>query len=140
MTKRMTGLGAALSIIVLASVSTSGMAGSMYGQSLEAGVPFVVGGIGTDARTEMNQLSPRYRLRVTNSTRAGELITDVRVRLRDANGRIVLDTVANGPILLADPLPGAYSLESEFEGQNQTRKLTISNSGQTEVLSNWQAS
>ena len=140
MDRRMKNFALALSIVTLTTFTSAGIAASMYGHSLEGGIPFVAGGVGKDNRSELELLSPRYHLRVTNALRTGELVSDIHVRLRDANGRIVLDTIASGPILLADPLPGAYTLESEFQGQNQTRNIRIGSGSQTEVKSSWRLS
>ena len=51
----------------------------------------------------------------------------MRVRLADTKGSVVLDTVTDGPMLLAKLPPGRYQVMAEVRGQ--TRTATVDATG-----------
>ena len=67
------------------------------------------------------------------STPRAEYISDVPVTISDESGKIVLDTVAEGPFLLVKLPPGKYSLDATYQSIKLYRQLNIQK-GQHEKL------
>jgi hypothetical protein len=53
----------------------------------------------------------------------GAYIADVHVRVSDAKGHMVLDTITDGPMLIAKLPPGRYQVAAEARGQTKTASL-----------------
>ena len=93
------------------------------------GVEYMSGGIGSDEAQFMETVSPRWpatlEFAVKDHTRA-DFAADVRVTVRDQNGRAVLDNVlANGPFLVARLAPGRYEVEATLSAQTLKQELTV---------------
>ncbi len=99
---------------------------------------WVSGGIGQGERLDMLMLLPGYNLRVlTAAAKTGAYLADVQLVVRDANGRVVLETTLEGPFLLARLAPGKYELVATYGGTAQTRVVTIPASGRRELFLYW---
>lgn len=107
------------------------------GVQAQAAVPFLSGGVGGEARAELEAVSSQYRLRVVDSTTDGAFASGVQLRLKNSEGRVVLDTRTDGPILLANPPAGRYTLESSFQGQLKTQQIEVPSEGQKRVSQRW---
>lgn len=101
------------------------------------GVRFVAGGVGDEEREYLESLAGEFRLRITFALAQGGFISDARVRVRDAAGLTVLETVVDGPILLLNPPSGAYTVWAEAYGQAQEQGVTAPESGQAKLNFLW---
>jgi len=99
---------------------------------------WVSGGIGEGERVDMLMLLPDYNLRVlTVAEKSGAYLAGAEVVVRDATGRVVLETTIDGPLLLARLSPGKYEVQATYGGKAQTRALTIPASGRREFFLYW---
>jgi hypothetical protein len=99
---------------------------------------WISGGVSQEERLDMLMLLPDYNLRVlTAAEKSGEYLADARVVVRDATGGVVLETVLDGPFLLANLPPGKYELRATYGGKSQVRTITIPASGRREVFLYW---
>ena len=99
---------------------------------------WVSGGIGEGERVDMLMLLPDYNLRVlTVAEKSGAYLAGAEVVVRDATGRVVLETALDGPLLLARLAPGRYEVQATYGGKAQTRALTIPASGRRELFLYW---
>lgn len=101
------------------------------------------GGIGSDEAQFMETLSPRWpatlEFAVKDHTRA-DFAADVRVTVRDQNGRAVLDNVlASGPFLVARLAPGRYEVEATLSAQTLKQALTVLPGAPAKALLLWPA-
>jgi hypothetical protein len=81
-------------------------------------VTFVSGGVGGDERIAMQAIRADYNLSLLFSVQGtGEYITDVKVRITDASGNTLLETVSDGPMLFAKLKPSRYIVSVERDGQ-----------------------
>jgi hypothetical protein len=93
----------------------------------EGGVTFISGGVGMDEREALKKVEADYNLRLLFAAReSGEFVADVKVTIRDAKGKTVLETVAGGPRLFVKLTPGSYKITAENNGTPMTRAVTIS--------------
>lgn len=89
-------------------------------------VPHISGGVGYDERAHLEAVKPQYNLRLLFAiSGAGSYLSGVKVRIQDARGNAVLETVSNGPWFFAQLPPGAYTLTLDNQGQVQQRSVNI---------------
>lgn len=86
---------------------------------------FLTGGIGTDEQDVMiSQFGQFNFFAIFAKKVSGEYLANVHVRVSN-QGRVVLETVTDGPWLFADLNPGTYLIEAASDGQVQTKKFQI---------------
>lgn len=135
---------AALVLIFFAVFSTSGFAGndntspdtSLPATQTQGEVAFLSGGIGEDESVAIKKEATSWPLTLELAqagTPRAEYISDVPVTISDESGKIVLDTVAEGPFLLVKLPPGKYSLDATYQSIKLYRQLNIQK-GQHEKL------
>ena len=89
-------------------------------------VPHISGGVGYDERAHLEAVKPQYNLRLLFAiSGAGSYLSGVKVRIQDARGNAVLETVSNGPWFFAQLPPGAYTLTLDNQGQVQQRSVNV---------------
>jgi len=101
-------------------------------------VTFVSGGIGADELFEMQTVRADYNLNLLFSVKGtGEYVSDVKVVIADSSGDIVLDTVADGPMLFALLKPGSYRISVDRDGQVLQKKVTVGSKKRTALTFSW---
>jgi len=90
-----------------------------------AGIAFVSGGIGEGAQAQLLAREKEFNLKLVFTLVEGNYISDVGVEVKDASGKTVISHVSEGPFFLARLPAGAYSLTAAYDGQSQTRKVTV---------------
>ncbi len=103
----------------------------------QGAVSFVTGGIGSDEAAAFRAAAARYNLRLTLAAVSGEFFAGVKVSLRDAQGKSVVDAVSDGPYLFLNVPPGKYQVTADNEGQVQTRNAVVHAKGGTELYFRW---
>ena len=93
-------------------------------------VPYVSGGVTSDEADAMREQARRYPLEVTMATPGevqgyNDFVAGTTFRVRDARGNVVLEAADIGPILLADLPAGDYTLEADYKGSTQTRRVHV---------------
>ena len=135
---------AGLALTFLAIFSTCGFAESDNqgpGTSLpptrsQGQAEFLSGGIGADEADAIKKAASSWPLMLELAqagTPAAEYISDVPVTISDESGKIVLDTIAEGPFLLVKLPPGKYSLDATYQSIKLYRQFNIQK-GQHEKL------
>lgn len=94
---------------------------SQYNQD----VHFVTGGTGAVEKAWFNENQHAYKLKVSYNDDTGHNLAGVVVGLTDSKGQNVLGATTEGPFLLVDAPAGTYTLTSTYEGQTQTKKVTL---------------
>jgi hypothetical protein len=101
-------------------------------------VTFVSGGVGGDERNAMQALRADYNLSLLFSVQgSGEYLSEVKVSITDKNGNTFLDTVSDGPMLLASLKPGHYTVTAEVDGQVAHKKATVVANKRTSLSFIW---
>lgn len=94
------------------------------------GVRYVAGGIGIEERAWLAAHATKFNTRLTFAVvPGGAFIADVQVRIRNAQGRDMVDTTAQGPQLMAELPPGTYQLTATHDGQSVHRAFTLASHG-----------
>jgi hypothetical protein len=94
-----------------------------------ADVPYVSGGIGFEGREEMQAAEKDHNLKVVAAEKNGDYLAEVNVMIESAKKERMLDATMDGPILLAKLPPGTYTVKATFEGQTQSRTVTVGGPG-----------
>jgi hypothetical protein len=114
------------------------LAAGMPTQRMYQSTPYVTGGIGVDEADAMRAAARDYSLEMTFAAQTGQFVNDVDVAVKDRDGQVVLRADDAAPILLVDLPPGRYQIEATFDGQTQTRNLTVAENGTTKAVFQWQ--
>jgi hypothetical protein len=114
------------------------VAETMIKPQTQGDVTFVSGGVGGDERSVMQAIRADYNLSLLFSVQgSGEYLSDVKVSVTDAKGNTLLETVSDGPMLLASLKPGHYNVTAELDGQVAHKKATVGNKQRTSLSFIW---
>jgi hypothetical protein len=100
-------------------------------------VRYVTGGIGVDAQERLNQRADEFNLKLVFTLDEGNYIADVGVAVKDAQGRSVIEDVADGPYFMAKLRPGRYTVSATYEGKTVTRKVQVGERGMRTAYLRW---
>lgn len=110
------------------------------GPASTAGEAAVIsGGIGLNARDELAAQARDYNLKLVFALTSREYLSDVDVEIAGA-GRSVATHHSNGPWMFAKLPPGDYTVRASFNGNTQTKKVSVGKQGQKVVNFLWPAS
>jgi len=115
------------------------------GQGLPAPVTvgaatYLSGGIGQDEATAIQHEASKYPVElefVVKSVPRDEFTADVHVKVTDSQGKQILDTVSNGPFLLAQLPNGHYRVEAIKHGQTKMRDVTVKAGSHQHLIFEW---
>ncbi len=102
-----------------------------------AEVVFVSGGIGYCESQAMQNASKEYPLElvfVQKTISHESYLAEIPVKITDAKGNLVLDTVTKGPYLLAKIPAGRYTVTANLYDEVKTHHLTIAKKHQRLVF------
>ena len=97
------------------------------------GISFIGGGIGVVERKALEQWARGYSLRIEMATKSGAYLGDMRVRVFNAAGVLVLDAPSDGPLLYVMLPEGHYKLDvsglrpDEYATQSKVVKVLDGN-------------
>jgi len=100
-------------------------------------VNYVSGGVGLDESTAFKAAAKDYSLALLFAQGQGEYLANVSVTIKDKAGNTVLDTVSDGPMLLATLPPGNYRISAEIGGSVQTRSVHVGGKGSVKQSFVW---
>jgi hypothetical protein len=129
-------IAAALVAVPAVSSTTS----NLPRERTQGGVSYMSGGIGTSQSTAMQHEESRFPLTLEFVERGkpdAEYLANVDVKIRNDAHQVVLDTVADGPFLLANVPPGKYTITAMSEGRTMTRAVNLPAGKHERVLMEW---
>jgi hypothetical protein len=103
------------------------------------GVSFVSGGIGLDESVAIQAAEKDFTLSLLFAqTKRGEYLSDIKVSIKDKGGKTVLETVSEGPMLLAKLPAGVYKVSADYEGKSLEKTVRIDDKGVARAAFVWQ--
>ena len=103
------------------------------------GVSYITGGIGLDESAAMKAAEKDFTLSLLFAqTKRGEFVSDVTVSIKDKTGKIVLEAMSDGPVLLARLPAGAYTVSADYDGKVLVRKVQVDAKGVARAGFVWQ--
>jgi len=120
-------LGATLGLAAQARAADSSPQSEQQGS-----VSFLSGGVGDEDAQRIKAVRSQYPLELLFVTRGNpnQYLSDVKVQILDKSGKAVLDTVSNGPFLLAKVPPGRYTVVGDNQGS--VKKQAVQVGGKTQ--------
>ena len=103
-------------------------------------VAYLTGGIGEDEARVIEGRAKDYPLTLEFLVKArprAEFTADVKVMIKDHAGKVVLDTVAQGPFLLVRLPSGKYTIDASRERESKTRHVRLIAKRPTRVIFEW---
>ena len=108
-------------------------------------VEYLSGGIGKEEADALKQQSADYALTLefaSSKTAEGDVspgayLADVKVDIRDAQGRQMLDTTAQGPLLLVRLPPGDYTVVADWNGVRKQHSVDLPAGARRHVVFMW---
>ncbi|WP_211454338.1 carboxypeptidase regulatory-like domain-containing protein [Collimonas antrihumi] len=128
--KRITlAMGAAMVVASLVTVVPAATAQiSVPPEKMQGTVAYVSGGIGRDEVDAIKHVAAQYALELEFARKAiprDEYVSDVKVLIKNQEGKPVLDTTSDGPLLLAKLPTGIYSVSVDRHGDTIQRVVQI---------------
>ncbi len=88
-------------------------------------VDFTSGGIGRYQRTALEKFEHNYTLKVENADDNGHYIAEVRLKVKDEDGNLLVSTITKGPLFYADLEKGDYIVEARHGDEVQRQEVSI---------------
>jgi len=103
-------------------------------------VSFLAGGVGVEEVKAIEKVANSYPLTLefcVKSSPRSEFVANVKVKITNHEGKLVLETLSQGPLLLAKLPPGKYSVTAEFRGETKTRSVNLAEKRHRRVVFEW---
>lgn len=88
-------------------------------------VPFLSGGVGDDSMAQLVAREKEFDLKLFLVGQSGSFLSDIRITIIDTNGKGVLLTTSEGPVLLANLPTGTYSVKAQKNGHTLEQKISV---------------
>jgi hypothetical protein len=128
---------AMLTVAVLAPVAAV-HAGTVLQEHSQGPVSYVSGGIGVDEADAIREAAAAYPLTLEMATAAGgprdAYVANAKVDIRDAGGKIVLDTTTDGPLMLVNLPSGVYHVAVNWNGVQREKTVQVGGERRQHVL------
>ncbi len=83
-----------------------------------SGVSYVSGGAGTESIDRLRSMEKDFNVKLVFAHDNGVYLADVDVTIVDASNKVLLETVSEGPWLLARLPAGTYQVTASYDGQD----------------------
>jgi hypothetical protein len=94
-------------------------------RTVQNGVAYITGGVGTDEASALRSVAGQYSLRLTFVTQGGRYLSDVGVEIVGPSGAAVLNTLTLGPFLYVSLPAGRYQVAAYAQGTKKTRVVLV---------------
>jgi hypothetical protein len=105
-------------------------------------ITYISGGVGQSEADAIKHVAKYYSLELEFLRRArpkDEYLSDVKVRIKDVGGKMVLNVTSDGPFLLAKMPAGKYTVSAEHNGRIENREVQIAAREHRRVVFEWQS-
>ena len=141
MKRVMLALGAAMLVAsTVTAASTANAQSNVPAAKVQGVIAYVTGGIGQDEVNAIKQVAAQYPLELEFARTAipqNEYVTDIKVLIKDHQGKPVLDTVSDGPFLLAKLPDGKYTVNVNRHGSTKQRAVQIRSQQHERLIFVW---
>lgn len=116
-------------LVALASAICLILGTSAFAQPLQVqhanGIAFVSGGVGDDAMAALTAIENQYDLKLFLVGQSGAYLSDIQISILDAQGKGVLLTTTEGPVLLANLPTGTYTVVGQKNGHRIEESISV---------------
>jgi len=127
--------------IAVAATAMSASTSALPPEQVQGSVSYLSGGIGLDESNAIKQAASQYSLElefVRKATPKAEYLSNIKVTIKDHAGKTVLETISNGPFLLAKLPVGQFTVTAERGGEAKQRVVSIKAQGHEREMFEWQ--
>lgn len=104
----------------------------------ESGINFVNGGISEEQASEIRHNAKNFSLQILFTGGAvGGWLTDVSMMILDGNSQTVFWKKSGGPMLYIDLPAGEYQVIGRYNGERQSKRITLIGEKPQRVILNW---
>ncbi len=124
----------------LAAAAKREAAAMLPPETVQGQVHYVSGGIGQAEAAAFERARDRYPLSLEFALQSkphDEFTADVKVSIRDANGKVALLTRSQGPFLLARLPAGIYDVKATHRGKTLERHVNVAEDGHAHLNFVW---
>ena len=107
-------------------------------KTLTGNEAYYSGGVGITERTQMKDMTKGFNLKLIFDTKTGAYLSSVAVKIEDAKGKVLIDTVSQGPWFSARLPADNYRITASFDNHKYVRNIKLSQKPQVFILS-WTA-
>jgi hypothetical protein len=101
-------------------------------------IPFMSGGIGKDQQTYLRQAGKDFNLRFEFSERNdNEFVAGTELSITDMQGHPVFALADADPIVNVELPDGQYRVTADYQGQHETRLVTVRRKAGQDVYFHW---
>jgi hypothetical protein len=102
------------------------------------GVTYLSGGVGHDEAAAMKKQMKNYPLSmIFDAGKHNAYLSNVDIAIRGKAGKVVLNTVSDGPYMLVKLPPGRYSITATEDGKTLHKDAQIKSGRDTAVNFHW---
>jgi hypothetical protein len=112
-------------LLTVACLPSAAIARTEEVVTASSGVTYVSGGAGTEAVDRLRAMEKNFNLKMVFALNSGEYLADVKVTVVDAANKVVLDTMSEGPLLLARLPPGSYQVNATYGRTVEHRAVAV---------------
>lgn len=137
--KKIIGCAFAACLLSQAALAQNG-GGALPAPAATGVASYVSGGVGSDESAALRAVAPRYPLELLftrHMPSKEEYTAGVHVKLSDGSGKVLIDTVPNGPIMLIDVPDGAYQVEAVKDGAVKKENVTLKKGRHKRLTFSW---
>jgi hypothetical protein len=100
-------------------------------------VPVLADGVGIESRDALRLQQARFNLKFVFTLLDGHYIANVAVKITDRRGRVVVEDLSKGPIMMARLPAGNYVATLTHDGITQTHRFALRGRGMHAVQMRW---
>ena len=124
--------------LLLPAIGFSADATTELTSETENGITYLSGGIGEGQQQAMRDLHRDYNLRLVFAVKnSGAYLADIKVKIQDARGKQVLETVSPGPLFYVKLPQGKYRVMAKYHEKALTQSITVKKTSPKEVGFYW---
>ena len=116
-------------VIAFAAASSLALGATVLAQPNQVqhanGTAFVSGGVGDDSMAELTAIENQFDLKLFLVGQSGAYLSDIQITILDAQGKGVLLTTTEGPVLLTNLPTGTYTIIGQKNGDRIEQSLAV---------------
>lgn len=96
---------------------------------------YYTGGVGISERAQMEDMTRGCNLKLVFDTQSGAYLSSIAVRIEDAKGHVLINTVSKGPWFDVRLPAASYRIMAAFGNRQYTRNVALTPKPQTFIFS-----
>jgi hypothetical protein len=123
-------------LLACACVAWSGLAAAQTIDKTAGGIVYATGGVTVEELRTLESEKGKYNLWVTTAAKgSGAHLSDAAIKITDTKSKdVIVETTIVGPWFFINLPPGAYQVETTFQGQTQQRTARVGAKGQRQMI------